>query len=59
MDCKHLYFQFVEGVLRCTQCDKTAEEAKGIRIEDKVGERTEAKRIVPHGVRKVGRPKRR
>jgi len=63
MLCKHTYFQFKNGELVCSVCGKLASELKP-PIEDKVAERTEIKmpsppRIVPKGVKKVGRPKRR
>jgi len=59
MECKHQYYHYVDGVLRCTRCDKTSEEIKKPQIEDKLGERTEVKRIVPRDVKKLGRPKKR
>ena len=43
MLCKHQYFKYVDGVLRCAQCNQTMEEIKGTAIEDKIGERTEVK----------------
>ena len=44
MLCKHQYYNYDNGTLRCTQCNQTAEEIKGSgAIEDKIGERTEVK----------------
>ena len=45
MECKHVYFKMVDGVLRCIQCGKTAEEVKNTqeKIEDKVSGRLEDK----------------
>ncbi len=57
MECKHSHFMIVEGKLRCRQCNKTPAEIKNKPIEDKVGERTEVKRIVPRGIDKIGRIK--
>ena len=53
MECKHGYFQYIEGELRCTQCGKTADEIKG-KVEDKIGPRPEIKRVVPRGTTKIG-----
>jgi len=57
MECKHQYFQYIKGGLElvCVQCGKPAHSPQ---IEDKMAERTEVKRIIPKGVSKVGRPKR-
>ncbi len=62
MECKHSYFHIVEGKLRCAQCNLTLEEIKSgnkPQIEDKIGERTENKKIWPQESKRVGRPPKR
>ena len=47
MECKHSYFQLVNGVLICAQCGRAASEIKKPKIEDKIGDRPEVKLNVP------------
>lgn len=60
MECKHSYFQMVNGVLKCCVCGRTPEEIKQVnkpQIEDKIAERTEIKQIWPPESKRVGRPR--
>lgn len=58
MECKHQYFKYQNGELVCSVCGKPASEVKK-KVEDKIAEGAEVKRIVPKGVERVSSPKRR
>lgn len=45
MDCKHIYFQIVDGKLLCVICGQPPSAKPA--IEDKIGERPEVKLNVP------------
>jgi uncharacterized Zn finger protein (UPF0148 family) len=55
MDCKHPYYQLVNGQLVCVVCGKPA-PAK-TTIEDKIGDRPEVKLNVPPAKSGINIPK--